>query len=211
MRRPHGLLHHRVTRTCLKSGRTWTRAQGTRPDPTFAGPPFPRGLDNRKTLRKGNAKGYPRVPFPFSALRPPRSAADAPPQPGPTVPPKPRRKPARDRPAYCSASASFRRTRSRFHRPAASCGFGTEPHVRIGPFPCVCGVLNLSARAVRLWPAKTTRSPARLPLSSGMPYRPFGRPPTPHPCDQPASAGPRAQTKRRLTDVRRGFLPLRTQ
>lgn len=257
MRRPHGLLHHRVTRTCLKSDRAWARAQGTRPDPTFAGPSFPRGLDNRKTLRKGNAKGHPRVPFPFSALRPPRSAADAPPQPGPTVPPKPRRKPARDRLAYCSASASFRRTRSRFHRPAASCGFGTEPHVRIGPFPCVCGVLNLSARtrvaslptrrlspatiltapqgtrpridgfrtrpessagptgkaarAVRLWPAKTARSPARLPLSSGMPYRPFGRPPTPHPCDQPASAGPRAQTKRRLTDVRRGFLPIRTQ
>lgn len=92
------------------------------------------------------------------------------PQPGPTVPPKPRRKPARDRPAYCSASASFRRTRSRFHRPAASCGFGTEPHVRIGPFPCVCGLLNLSARTRvaslptrRLSPATILDSPARYP------------------------------------------------
>lgn len=179
------------------------------------------------------------------------------PQPGPTVPPKPRRKPARDRPAYCSASASFRRTRSRFHRPAASCGFGTEPHVRIGPFPCVCGLLNLSARArvaslptrrlspatiltapqgtrpridgfrtrpessagptgnaaraVRLWPAKAHGPLRASRLAPVCPTVPLDGPPMPHPCDQPASAGPRAQTKRRLTDVRRGFLPLRTQ
>lgn len=167
--------------------------------------------------------GIPAFPFRSPRSGHPAPPPDAPPQPGPTVPPKPRRKPARDRPAYCSAFASFRRTRSRFHRPAASCGFGTEPHVRIGPFPCVCGLLNLSARtrvaslptrrlspatiltapqgtrpridgfrtrpessagptgnaarAVRLWPAKTARSPMHLPLSSGMPYRPFGRPP----------------------------------
>lgn len=230
---------------------------GYAPGPDVRRAAFPARARQPENIAKRERKGA--SPRSLSVLRAPATPLRrrCAPQPGPTVPPKPRRKPARDRPAYCSASASFRRTRSRFHRPAASCGFGTEPHVRIGPFPCVCGLLNLSARArvaslptrrlspatiltapqgtrpridgfrtrpessagptgnaaraVRLWPAKTTRSPARLPLSSGMPYRPFGRPPTPHPCDQPASAGPRTQTKRRLTDVRRGFLPIRTQ